>query len=106
MLDTLETINSEVIITGDFNIALLKIADKEVLAENIDMLTTHTFFPKITLPTRLSSKHGTLIDIFILVILKTTVSYMTYNLPCLVNIAMHLQYGGNHFPSIGETARD
>ncbi len=54
--------NSKVINAGDFNIDLLKIADKEVLAEYFDMLTSHSFFPKITLPTRLSNKHGTLID--------------------------------------------
>ncbi len=54
--------NSQVIITGDFNIDLLKIADKEVLVEYFDMLTSHSFFPKITFPTRLSNKHDTLID--------------------------------------------
>ncbi len=50
------------IITGDFNIDLLKIADKEVLAEYFDMFASHNFFPKITLATRLFNKHGTLID--------------------------------------------
>ncbi len=52
----------EVIIAGDFNIDLLKRADKEVLAEYFDMFTRHSVFPKITLLTRLSNKHGTLID--------------------------------------------
>ncbi len=28
------------------------------------MLTSHTFYSKITLPTRLSNKHGSLIDNF------------------------------------------
>ncbi len=64
VLDTLETMNSEVIISGDFNIDLLKIADKEVLAEYFDMFTSHSFIPKITLPTRLANKHGTLIEFF------------------------------------------
>ncbi len=64
--------NSEVIITGDFNIDLLKIADKEMLAEYFDMLTSHSFFPKITLPTRLSNKHGTLIDNFLCKLTENT----------------------------------
>ncbi len=46
VLDTLETMDSEVIITGNLNIDLLKMADKEVLDEYFDMLT---------LPTRLSN---------------------------------------------------
>ncbi len=32
--------NSEVIVAGDFNIDLLKIADKELFAEYFDMLTS------------------------------------------------------------------
>jgi hypothetical protein len=62
ILDTLENNNNEVMITGDFNIDLLKINNKHVISEYFDMLTSHSFYPKITLPTRLSNKHGTLID--------------------------------------------
>ncbi len=38
--------NSEVIITADFNIDLLKIADQEVLVEYFDMLTAIVSFLK------------------------------------------------------------
>ncbi len=34
-----------------------------MFAEYFDMLTTHSFIPKITLPTRLCNKHDTLIDL-------------------------------------------
>jgi hypothetical protein len=61
-LNALEKINSDVIITGDFNIDLLKINDREVFSDFFDMLTVNSFYPKITLPTRFSNKHGTLID--------------------------------------------
>ncbi len=57
ILDTLENMNSKVIITGDFNIDLLNIADKVVLGEYIDMLTSHSFFPKITLIFFYESSH-------------------------------------------------
>ncbi len=72
ILITLKTNNNEVIITGDFNIDLLKIKEKQVFSEYIDMLTNHSFYPKITLPTRLSNKHGTLIDNFLCKLTETT----------------------------------
>ncbi len=72
ILNTLETNNNEVIITGDFNIDLLKINEKHVLSVHCDILTNHSFYPKITLPTRISDKHGTLIDNFICKLTKTT----------------------------------
>jgi hypothetical protein len=64
ILTNLESSNSEVILAGDFNIDLLKINDKPKISEYFDTMTNHSFFPKITLPTRLSIKHGTLIDNF------------------------------------------
>ena len=64
ILNNLESSNCDVILTGDFNIDLLKINQKQIISEYFDMLTNHSFFPKITLPTRLSKKHGTLIDNF------------------------------------------
>ncbi len=53
--------NTECIITGDFNIDLLQINEKEIFSEFFDTLTDSSFYPKITLPTRYSNKHGTLI---------------------------------------------
>ncbi len=71
ILNTLETNNNEVMIAGDFNIDLLKINEKQVFSESFDMLTNHSFYPKITLPTRLSNKHGTLIDNFLCKLTET-----------------------------------
>ncbi len=56
--------NYEMIITGDFNVDLLKLNEKSIIAEFFDLLTNLSFYPKITLPTRFSIKHGTLIDNF------------------------------------------
>ncbi len=39
---------------------------KNQIGEYFDMFTNHSFYPKITLPTRFSNKHGTLIDNFFL----------------------------------------
>ncbi len=36
------------------------------------MLTNHSFYPEIALPTRLSNKHGTLIDNFICKLTEAT----------------------------------
>ncbi len=62
ILNSLERENSECIITGDLNINLLKINEKEMFGEFFDTLTENSIYPKITLPTRFSNKHGTLID--------------------------------------------
>ncbi len=64
ILNKLESNRNETIITGDFNIDLLKINDKHIFSKYLDLLISHSFYPKITLPTRLSNKHGTLIDNF------------------------------------------
>ncbi len=72
ILETHESHNNEVIITGDFNIHLLKINEKQVFSEYFDMFTNHCFYPKITLPTRLSNKHGPLIDNFLCKLTETT----------------------------------
>ncbi len=60
--ESLETNNNEAIIAGDFNIDLLKINNKHVVSDYFDMFICHNFYPKITLPTRLSNNYCTLID--------------------------------------------
>ncbi len=46
VLTTIERENSECIISGDFNIDLLKLNEKEVICEFFDTLTESVFFPK------------------------------------------------------------
>ncbi len=58
----LESNKNEAIITGDFNLDLLKLNENNIISEYFDMLTSKIFYPKITLPTRLTINHGTLID--------------------------------------------
>ncbi len=62
ILASLEHENSECMVLGDFNINLLKLNEKEVFEEFFDTLTENSFYPKITMPTRFTIKHGTLID--------------------------------------------
>ncbi len=61
VLSTLENNKNEVIVTGYFNINLLQINDRHVFGEYFNSLTNHSFYPKITLPTRLLNNHATLI---------------------------------------------
>ncbi len=65
VLKSLETNKIEVIVSGNFNIDLLKIINKEVFSDYFDMLTNNSFYPINTLPTRLSNKHCSLIDTLI-----------------------------------------
>ena len=51
-----------VIITGDFNLDLLKYAENSHINDFLELHITHGFIPKITLPTRVTQMHGTLID--------------------------------------------
>ncbi len=71
ILSKLDNNNNNVIIAGDFNSDLLKLNDKHIISEYCDTLTSHSFYPKITFPTRLSNIHGTLIDNFICKLTET-----------------------------------
>ena len=62
----LDKCKRDVFIGGDFNIDLIKINEKPIFNEYLDMITSCNFFHKITLPTRLTENGGTLIDNFIL----------------------------------------
>ncbi len=73
IVKTLESNKNETIITGDFDIDLLKINEKHVFIEYFDLIISHSFYPKITLPTRLSNKHGTLIDNFFCKLTEATI---------------------------------
>lgn len=64
--------NTDVLIAGDYNINLLKVNEKSVISEYFDMVTSHSFYPKITLPTRFSNNHGTLIDNILCKLSETT----------------------------------
>ena len=65
ILEHLQRDNREVTIAGDFNIDLLKINDNVVFCDYFNSILSLSFFPKITLPTRLSDRSCTLIDNFL-----------------------------------------
>ena len=61
----IETFNKDspnLLITGDFNLNLLAINERTKFQEYFDLFVTNALYPKITLPTRFSSKSATLID--------------------------------------------
>ena len=85
---------SDVIIAGDFNIDMLKINENNHVSNFFNTVTSHTFFPKITLPTRFSDRNCTLIDNFLCklspTIIKSKAGILMNNLsdhlPCAINI--------------------
>ena len=64
ILKELEKSNTESILSGDFNINLLNINEKSIFNEFLDTMIYHSFYPKITLPTRLTARKGTLLANF------------------------------------------
>ena len=62
IVDTLDKENCTALFSGDFNINLLEINDREKYQEYFDLFVTRAFYPKLTLPTRFSKKRATLID--------------------------------------------
>ena len=64
VLTTIGDFKCEIILTGDLSINLLNVNVKPIFNEFLDIITSHSFYPHITLPTRLSRRSGTLIDNF------------------------------------------
>jgi hypothetical protein len=64
ILTQIDKAKYSVVIGGDFNINLLNINNDNLTAEFFDLLTSYSYYPKITMPTRFSNKKGTLIDNF------------------------------------------
>jgi len=53
-----------VFLAGDFNLDLLKFDHNPCCTNFLESVIAHGYILKITLPTRLTQRHGTLIDIF------------------------------------------
>ena len=54
--------SKKIILSGDFNINILKITEKPAYAHFFDMLTANALLPNITYPTRITRTSVTLID--------------------------------------------
>ena len=62
VLTKLDSDNKHILLAGNSNINLLKINERELFADFLEQLTHHSFYPKITLPTRFSMYSCSLID--------------------------------------------
>ena len=63
IIQELSSSNTEVLVCGDYNINLLKMTGEAHFSDFFEMMLGHSFYPKITLPTRLNNSSGaTLID--------------------------------------------
>ena len=90
LLGHLDKTKKEVIIAGDFNINLLELHEKTAFEDFFNTMTQHSFYPKITLPTRFSRRRGTLIDNFYC---KLSVSSLQSTAGVMLNkISDHLPY--------------
>ena len=79
-----------VVLTGDFNINLLKFKVNHSINEYLDNIMSNGYLPKITMPTRLTQRRGTLIDNFLV---KVTHDYSPTTAGVLLfNISDHLPY--------------
>ena len=79
-----------VVLTGDFNIDLMKFKDNNSINSFLETLMSNGYIPKITLPTRLTNRKGTLIDNFFIKIsddFSSTTSGIIIN-----NISDHFPY--------------
>ena len=54
--------NKIFILTGDFNLNLLKHVKSPGVSKFLENFLSHNFLPQITLPTRITEKTATLID--------------------------------------------
>ena len=84
---------SDVIIAGDFNIDMLKINENNHVSNFFNTVTSHTFFPKTTLPTRFSDRNCTLIDNFLCKLSPTIINSKAGIL--MNNLSDHLPYAIN-----------
>ena len=86
ILSAFEERNAEVILAGD----LLQVNRKSIFCEFFDLLTSFSFCPKVTLPTRLSKSKGSLIDNFFVKLSDKTNSSSA----CILTSALsdHLPY--------------
>ena len=63
IIQELSSSNTEVLICGDYDINLLKLTGEAHFSDFFEMMLGHSYYPKMTLPTRLNNYSGaTLID--------------------------------------------
>ena len=62
VIQMLSRTKASTLITGDFNIDLLKVNERIAFGDFFDSMLSNSFFPAITLPTRFSENSCTLID--------------------------------------------
>ena len=62
ILQSYDSRKNDIMLAGDYNINLLKINERQLFADFLELMMTHSFFPKITLPTRFSMHSCSLLD--------------------------------------------
>ena len=94
VIHSINDINLQAIVAGDFNIDLLKIQEREIYGEFLDIMCTNKLYPKITFPTRFARKSCSLIDQIYCrihspnIVVSTVVvkSHISDHCPCILSI--------------------
>ena len=79
-IENLTNNNQELILTGDLNIDLLQMNNKNIIDEFFDNIISHCLYPAITLPTRFSTSNCTLIDNIFCKLSQVTIKSIAANL--------------------------
>ena len=88
-------LKNNVILVGDFNFDLLKYKEINYVNEFLELMISDGYIPKITLPSRLTHRKGTLIDnIFVKITTKYStnvsgivLSKISDHLPCFISLS-------------------
>ena len=80
----------DIIISGDFNLDLLKFKENKHINDFLESMISSGYLPKITVPTRLNARNGTLIDNFFAKLTTQSLSTKCGVLTC--QISDHLPY--------------
>ena len=96
--NTLYMPNHNVKLARDYNINLLKVNENILYGEFLDLLMSHSLNPQITLPTRVSTNNGTLIDNVFCKLFNPSVSTcadihinrLSDHQPCFLFIDIHI----------------
>ena len=104
ILEAFKDLHAEIVLGGDFNLNLLEVNHKRYINDFYNDMCSNSFFPKITLPTRITDHSATLIDNFFYKLSplnQTSTAFiypteMSDHFPCFLGIDLHSRIFNPH----------